>query len=425
MKRYPKLLFMNAKSPTITPVVSPDARVRGTASSPQTLLGLYEVALLVVILCLVYLEVPGYIYTLNAGFQPKYFYYAFFVGVAPLLVLRFRSLISYVLSPFSLWALGYITLNIIHLSLALIDGEQSRADIIGTKIQYAVLAVLLGFACSITRTTSYERIFPFLAVLIPITVIVDFLHPGVFYPLGAEGTVPGRAAATFFNPNRAGEAMLLTFLLAIPVLRPLYRALLLFLVGAGVILTFSRGTILGWMLLWSYLVLRKEVPKYTFAVSLLALGFLPMLLISFESYLAGRADLSGYLDNLLGRLDFFRSRVLDDDSALVRAQVLEAGLELFLDQPIFGAGAAVTHLWGLGHGVHNQVVMLAAEYGVFGIALWTSLAVILWKGKYFPEKTFHQAVVTGFVFMSMFTHNMFDNLYWFLTLALVSGQRRA
>ena len=237
--------------------------------------------------------------------------------------------------------------------LALIDGEQSRADIIGTKIQYASLAVALGFACSITRTTSYERIFPFLAVLIPITVIVDFLHPGVFYPLGTEGTVPGRAAATFFNPNKAGEAMLLTFLLAIPVLRPLYRALLLFLVGAGVILTFSRGGILGWMLLWSYLVLRRGVPKYTFAVSLLALGVLPVLLASFESYLAGRADLSGYLDNLLGRLDFFRSRALDDDSALVRAQVLEAGLDLFLDQPIFGAGAAVTHPVG-GRSRHTQ-----------------------------------------------------------------------
>ena len=425
MKRYPKLLFMNAKSPTITPVVSTDARVRGAASSPQTLLGLYEVAVLVVVLCLGYLEIPIYISELNTSFLPKSFYYAFVVGVAPLLVLRFRSLISYVISPFSLWALGYITLNLIHLLLALIDGEQSRADIIGTKIQYASVAVLLGFACSITRTASYERVFPFLAVLIPITVIVDFLHPGVFYPLGTEGSVPGRAAATFINPNKAGEAMLLTFLLAIPVLRPLYRALLLFLVGAGVILTFSRGTILGWMLLWSYLVLRRGVPKYTFAVSLLALGILPMLLVSFESYLAGRADLSAYLDNLLGRLDFFRSRVLDDDSALVRAQVLEAGLDLFLDHPIFGAGAAATLLWGVGHGIHNQLVMLAAEYGVFGIALWTSLAVILWKGKYFPEKTFHHAVVTGFVFMSMFTHNMFDYLYWFLTFALVSGQRRA
>jgi len=386
---------------------------------------LYEVAVLVVVLCWVYLEIPNYISTLNASFEPKYFYYAFFVGVAPLLVLRFRSLLSYVISPFSLWALGYITLNIIHLLLALIDGEQSRADIIGTKIQFAVLAVFLGFACSITRTTSYERIFPFLAVLIPITVIVDFLHPGVFYPLGTEGTVPGRAAATFVNPNKAGEAMLLTFLLAITVLRPVYRALLLFLVGAGVILTFSRGTILGWMLLWSYLVLRRGVPKYTFAVLLLALGVLPVLLVSFESYLAGRADLSGYLDNLMGRLDFFQSRVLDDDSALVRAQVLKAGLHLFLDQPIFGAGAAVTHLWSLRVSVHNQLVMLAAEYGVFGIALWTSLAVILWKGKYFPAKTFHHAVVTGFVFISMFTHNMFDYLYWFVTFALVSGQRRA
>ena len=143
----------------------------------------------------------------------------------------------------------------------------SRAgpSLIGTRIQYAVLAVLLGFACSITRTTSYERIFPFLAVLIPITVIVDFLHPGVFYPLGTEGTVLGRAAATFINPNRAGEAMLLTFLLAIPVLRPRYRALLLLLVGVGVILTFSRGAILGWMLLWLFLLLRKAVPKYTLA----------------------------------------------------------------------------------------------------------------------------------------------------------------
>ena len=48
------------------------------------------------------------------------------------------------------------------------------------------------------------------------------------------------------------------------------------------------------------------MPKYTFAVPLLALGVLPLLLGSFESYLAGRADLSAGLDNLLGRLEFFQ-----------------------------------------------------------------------------------------------------------------------
>jgi O-antigen ligase len=418
---------MNAKSPKITPVVSPDAGGQATASSPQShlgLLALYEVAVLVVVLCLVYLGIPNYFYEIE-GFLPKYFYYAFFVALAPLLILRFRLLISYVLSPFSLWAFALIMLYIAHLMVALTDGDQTRADLIGTRIQYAVLAVVLGFACSITRTTSYEHIFAFLAVLTPTTVIVDFLHPGVFYPLGTEGTVLGRGAATFFNPTIAGEAMLLTFLLAIPVVRPRYRPVLLFLVGAGVIVTFSRAAILGWMLLWLFLVARKAVPKYTLAAPMVALGALPLLLGSFESYLEGREDLSAGFDNLLGRLEFFQDQALDDSSALERAQVLEAGLDLFLRNPVFGAGAGVTDLWPLPVSVHNQLVMLGAEYGVFGIALWMWLAVILWKGKYLQDKTFQLPVVIGFAFLSMFTHNMFDFLYWLLTFALISGKRRA
>ena len=418
---------MNAKRPQGTPFVGPDASVQATASSHKSrrgLLGLYNTSALVVVLCLVYLDIPSYIYTQNDSLLPKYFYYLFFVGLAPLLILRFRSLISYVISPFSLWALGVIVLYIAHLSLALMDNDQGTAEWIGTRIQYAVLAVLLGYACSITRTTSYERIFPFLAVLIPITVIVDFLQPGVFYSLGTEGTVPGRAAATFINANRAGNAMLLTFLLAIPVLRPRYRALLLLLVGVGVILTFSRAAILGWMLLWLFLLLWKAVPKYTLVVPLVALGASPLLLGSFESYLEGRKDLSAGLTNLLARLEFFQDRVLDDSSGLERVQVLEAGLDLFLENPIFGAGAGATDVWSLPASTHNQAVMLAAEYGVFGIALWVSLAVILWKGKYFQDKAFQLTAATGFIFLSMFTHNIFDNLYWLLTCALVSGQRR-
>ena len=131
-------------------------------------------------------------------------------------------------------------------------------------------------------------------------VIVDFLNPGVFYPLDTEDAVLGRATATFINPNKAGEAMLVTLLLAIPVLRPRYRALLLLLVGAGVVLTFGRASILCWMLLWLFPLLRKAVPKYTLAVPLVALGVLPLLLDSFESYLEGREDLSDGLGNIPG-----------------------------------------------------------------------------------------------------------------------------
>jgi hypothetical protein len=427
MERYPKPLFMNAKFRQVTPFVSPDGGVRTSASrytSRSGLFGLYKACALVVILCLIYLDIPSYIYVLHEGFLPKYFFFAFVIVVAPLLI-WIRALLRYLISPFPLWALGLIILNIAHLLVALSDGDEGRASLIGTGIQYAVLTVLLGFACSITRSTSYERIFPFVAVLIPAMVIVDFLKPGVFYPLDTEGAVLGRAAATFINPTRAGEAMLITLLLAIPVLRPAYRALFLFLVGAGVVLTFSRAAILGWMLLWLFLLLRKAVPRYTLVVPLVALGAFPLLLGSFESYLGGREDLSAGLDNLLSRLEFFQDQVLDDASALERAEVLKAGLALFLKYPIFGAGAGATHLWSLPVSVHNQPVMLAAEYGVFGIALWLWLLVILWKGKYFQDRTLQLVPLTGFIFLSMFTHNMLDYLYWLLTFALVSGQRRA
>jgi len=155
------------------------------------------------------------------------------------------------------------------------------------------------------------------------------------------------------------------------------------------------------------------------------LGALPLLLGSFESYLSGREDLADGLDNILTRLRFFQVPAFDDDSALERVLVLEAGLDLFLESPIFGAGAGATYLWSLRTVPHNQPVMLAAEYGVFGIALWVWLAVILWKGKYFQDKTFQLSVAAGFIFLSMFTHNMLDFPYWLLTFALISGQRRA
>ena len=84
---------------------------------------------MVVVLCLVYLDIPSYIHTQHDSLLPKYFYYVFFVGLAPLLILRFRSLISYVISPFSLWAFGLIVLYIAHLSLALMDNDEGTAEL--------------------------------------------------------------------------------------------------------------------------------------------------------------------------------------------------------------------------------------------------------------------------------------------------------
>jgi O-antigen ligase len=96
-----------------------------------------------------------------------------------------------------------------------------------------------------------------------------------------------------------------------------------------------------------------------------------------KSYLQGRQDLAEGIKNIVTRMGIFQDETLDDDSTLERAQGLQVGLDLFLQYPVFGAGAGATHLWSLRASTHNQLVMLGAEYGVFGMALWGWLAVII------------------------------------------------
>jgi len=385
----------------------------------------YLTATLVVAFCFIYLNIPNY-YFEGAIFEPKYIYYAFVVLITPLMLLKLRKLLLYMASPFSLWVLAEIFIH----SFGLLYGNEEVVHMVLTRIQYLTLALILGFAASIARTTeSYEGIFRILAITIPVLVVIDFISPGIFYPLNAPGTVIGRAAATFINPTMAGEAMLVTCLLAIPITRLQYRMPLLLLTGAGVIMTFSRGPILVWLLFSIFLLVARKLPKYSFFLAIIAVVFLPLLLAIFKSYLLERQDLDTGSSNIFARLDFFQTHSLNDNSAQERLSVLKAGWEIFLENPILGGGAGITNfktnLWPYEVNTHNQIVMLAAEQGIFGIALWAWLLVLLWRGRYFQDKRFQMVAAVGAFLMSFFNHNMIDNLYWPVTFALVSGRRQA
>jgi len=387
------------------------------------LLHSYGTFALMAVLCVTYLDIPSYAYALKASLLPKYFFYAFAIAVVPLLAAGSRSLGSYLVSPFVVWAFALVALDLAYLLGAIAD-DAAVASVIITRIEYVLLAVLLGFACWTSRPTRYQRIFPVVAVVIPVLAILDFLSPGVLYPLDTPGATLGRAAATFINPNRASEAMLVTFILAIPVLGRRYRAALLLLVSAGVIVTFSRAAILGLVLVWVYLVITKLVPRYTLAVPLAAVMSFSLLVGNFENYLNERQDLGEGLANIQGRLEFFEDRVLDDDSAAERAEALKAGIDLFRKNPIFGAGAGATDAPTFGAGTHNLAVMLGAEYGLAGIALWLWLVVVLLRGGYFRDRRLQGAMAVWFVFVSMFSHNVPDTPFWLLTFAIVSRQRQ-
>ena len=387
-------------------------------------LSTYLTGTLVFAFSFIYLNIPIYLFE-TPSLEPKYVYYVFALLIAPLMLFKFRKLVFYMASPFSLWVVVEITVH----SFGLLYGSQDVVHMVMTRIQYLTMALMFGFAASIARTTaSYEGIFRILAITIPVLVFIDFISPGVFYPPDALGSVMGRAAAMYIYPTMAGEVMLVTCLLAIPITRLQYRMPLLLLTGAGVIMTFSRGPILVWLLFCLFLMVARKLPKYSFVIAIIAVVFLPLLLAIFKSYLLERQDLDAGASNIFARLDFFQTHSLNDSSAQERLSVLKAGWEIFLENPILGGGAGITNfktnLWPYEVNTHNQIVMLAAEQGIFGIALWAWLLVLLWRGRYFQDKRFQMVAAVVAFLLSFFNHNMIDNLYWTVTFALVSGRRQ-
>lgn len=411
------------------------ARSRGMATAVgERFLAWYQPLVLGVALFAIFANLPIYAYILQPALLPKYAFFGIVVLLAPVLCLRRHGLGEYLRSPFVLWAGLLLLLNLVHLlglspstdlgDVYLVDDQtEERRSLVLTRIQYVLFALALGFAAhgqARGRRAAWLAAAVLLAVLVPTAVLLDFARSGLLYPADTPGAVLGRAAAMFINPNMAGEAILLVFLLACAATPARWRGPLFLLCGAAILTTFSRAAILAWILLLLVLSVRRTLPKSALASALAALALAAAFLGSFESYLHGRAEFEGAAGNLASRLNFFSDVKFDDDSSEERAAVVKAGWQLFLQNPVFGAGAGATSFWSLRASTHNQLLLLAAEYGMFGIGLWCWLVAILWRGRFFADRSLQFAVAGLFAYMSMFTHQMLDSAsYWLAAFALV------
>lgn len=395
------------------------------AQSGGRLLDGYASAVLMLILAVIYLDLAVFLNTLNDAIAPKYFYFAFIPLIVPMLLSRHDAIAAYLGSPFSVWAISLMALNVAHLTFAVGAGEAERTGVIVTNVQYIGLTLILGSVLASVRPALYRGVFPVIAIVVFALVVIDFLNPGMLYPLEVVGAVIGRGAGTFINPNRAGEGILMVTLLSIAVAPPRLRVVLL--VGAGVAsaLTFSRAAMVGWALLWIYLAMIRALPRSALPLLIVAALAAPVVTGYVESYLHGRDDLAEGLDNIQDRLDFFKTRDFGDESATEREEVLKGGMELFLAHPFVGAGAGITFVrptvdWPYPVSTHNSPVMLAGEFGLLGLAMWLWLLVIVWRGEFFANRRLQGAVAGAVIFFGLFTHNMCDSLYWLLSFSLLS-----
>jgi hypothetical protein len=107
-----------------------------------------------------------------------------------------------------------------------------------------------------------------------------------------------------------------------------------------------------------------------------------------------------------------------------RLKTLAGGWQLFIDQPIFGAGLGVYMEQQIRQGmplvIHSTPLWLLAEFGIVGFAVMTAPLVLIFRAEIMRMKKIDVAgqllilIITGFAVMSLAHELMYQRAFWLL-----------
>ncbi len=247
------------------------------------------------------------------------------------------------------------------------------------------LLILGGCGAAIIATVLY-------ALPTHLTVqLLSYLRVLHYFPAGSvvlryiedNPTLPLRATGTANDPNVLGGLLLITMALATsqlfspkPVLRRLYVAPMLALMGLCMLLTFSRGSWIG-LAAAVFLIgtaIDRRVPGPGLTGWLVFLGGAVVLLLLPQTQV--------FISHLISGLQ------VQDKAAAMRLGEYKDALRLIARYPWFGVGFGAAPTIDLYIGVSNVYMLIAEEMGLIGLgAFLMAMAVFGWRS----FQSWHQA----------------------------------
>ncbi len=291
------------------------------------------------------------------------------------------------------------------------------------RFQYFLMAPTIGYLVYRTRKDVFYSLVKALAILAPMLVIVDFLYPDLMRSGQEEDlkkfTERSRVSGTWFNANAAGEAIVLSLLLARNAFSRWALALVFTLAGMAMIFTGSRSGMAILAVVGAYLLFQRRLPMVYLGVPIALVIFFSTFLVYIEDIAVYFGRDSGIADTL-NRLEYFSGDVEEDESSASRRDAVTFAFKNSLEHPIIGHGIRyVDKVWNVGP--HNLVASLAYLYGLTGLLMWLGLCYVLYMHR--TTKRWMNPELVVFVWYSMFTHNLLESNYWFIFLALTVYHR--
>jgi hypothetical protein len=332
------------------------------------------------------------------------------LAVAPLLNGQFE------LPPLVFWGAGFLLITIFWFYPSKQDGSAFQ------DVQTRMLSVIVLYMMTFILSRPAEQHTARIAVAVSVLLAVSLNVYELFNPL-TFSTIPGRSSGLYANVNQSGAALMLGMIVAYGVIPQRFKTLFLMLTAVGIITTFSRAAIVGWILVVLYFAFRSGLSvahlRRAFLLCIAVFGF---LVSPYWGRLQQSLEERGTLTlDVLQRLNFF-SGDTSDASSVEREHLVEYGWRLFSQAPLLGHGTgAHLHLEGFEVGVHNIYLAMMIDHGIIGAFF---VPLLLLAAVYGVRKQQIDLVAPFVLFLSFwgfFSHNVLEERFILVSVAIVGA----
>jgi hypothetical protein len=379
----------------------------------QNLIFYYQCVLAVAAVVVFFSDIDLYFFRTGQAPAPVTLVFLFGFGAIPLLLSIF-SRIQYFSLPIVVWCSSYLLISLFSFILFLSSdaGYQELRLRILSVLFFLIMLLIFSKYHAVQLSARYATII--IGIMGVINNIYELINPLVFG--GFNDT--GRPAGFYVDPNRTGCALVLSVIFGTGLVPQKYRPYFIALIGLGILLTFSRGAILGWLLVVLIFIKNNVISKNQLIYWLLGAGIVAFV-VGFS------------IDNLINvnqlpygvreRIEWFENPTASEHSADSRMQILIAGWQLFAQSPLWGNGIASTIDWNYKISTHNMYLVFMADHGFLGsliMPLFVCAVTQSTKG----ENSYIALSFTVFILLwGLFSHTILEDRFILLSFALMAA----
>ena len=354
-------------------------------------------------------------YTERYGLIPLFWIFVFAAASGPLVLSKLASGHAH-LMPIAFWCASFLFVTITWYYWSPQDAIASQ------EVQTRLLSVIFLAVALVVFSDKEEQQLAqrwiAAAVLLAVALnVYELFHPLTF------SDIPGRSQGLYPNVNQSGAALVLGLILSYQVIPDRLKLAFVGITAVGVIPTFSRSAMIGWLIVVAFFFMRAGVVAQFRRLAVLTVVVVGLIASPVWVDLQQTLEQRGVLNlDVVGRIAFFTGGQSEDASSTERKAVADAAWNLFGQRPLTGWGTnASNRMEGFDVGTHNIYLALMADHGILGLLLLPALLLsVLWGVN---RRSFDQ-VFPWMMFMlvwGMFSHNILEERYILLATALTAS----